>query len=97
MHENDLMAKLASMAKDYPSIIKVTLFGSRARGHFHHSSDFDISVSCKDEKDFWGFYFDVEDIDTFYKIDVLWHETILNDVLIKEIKKDGVVLYERKA
>jgi len=54
-------------------------------------------VHCKDEKDFTSFYFDVDDMDTFYTIDILHHETLSNDLLLKEIEKDGVILYEREA
>ena len=96
MHESELVAELTSMAKAYTSIEKITLFGSRARGSYHHTSDFDVCVICENENDFSRFYFDVEDLDTFYKIDVLRHETISNDVLKSEIEKDGIVLYERK-
>ena len=93
----DLQAELIEKAKPYESISKIVLFGSRARGDNRRVSDFDICVFCDEERDYIGYYFDVEEIDTFYKIDVLRHSDSMNDALKTEILKDGVVLYERKA
>ena len=93
LSESDLITQLICTAKYYPLIRKMSLFGSRSRGSFHYTSDFDVCVYCEDEKEFTRFYFDVDDIDTFYKIDVLRYEDITNDILKREIEK-GIVLYE---
>ena len=93
---SELLDHLATAARSYQSIAKVILFGSRARGSYHRTSDYDICVYCEDEKDFIKYYFDVDDIDTFYKIDVLHYEALSNDALKQEILTDGIVLYERE-
>ena len=95
LHSN-IQAQLASIAKPYLSIKKIVLFGSRARGDFCRVSDFDICIFCENEQDFTNYYFDVEEIDTFYKIDVLRYSDFMNDTLKNEIAKDGIVFYERE-
>ena len=92
---SDVLVQLTDSARRYPDILKVVLFGSRARGDFHKTSDFDICVYCSQGEAFTKFYFDVDEIDTFYKIDLLRYEDISNDVLKNEIAVDGVVVYER--
>ena len=85
----------AHIAKSYPSITKVVLFGSRARGTHTETSDYDICTYGANSTDFTNFSFDVDDMDTFYKIDVLCFETITNNLLQQEILRDGVTIYER--
>lgn len=94
MHDTDLIAQVCDAAKNYSSIVRLTLFGSRARKTHGRTSDFDICVSCADDKDFVGFSFDIEDINTYYSIDLLRYENVNNDLLKDEISKDGVILYE---
>jgi len=94
VQNSDLIRQLVDKAKEYPSITKIALFGSRARSDYSPTSDFDICVSCWDEKDYINFYFDVEDIDTFYTIDLLRYENLTNDLLKEEISRDEVTLYE---
>jgi|GEM_PF-2284855 len=91
-----LLLDLAHIAKPYLSISQIVLFGSRARGNFHRTSDFDVCIFCEDEQDFVNYYSDAEDIDTFYSIDVVRFDKISNDALKCEIQENGVVLYERK-
>ncbi|MCL2047498.1 MAG: nucleotidyltransferase domain-containing protein [Defluviitaleaceae bacterium] len=94
MLDNNLITQLTNNAKPYPSIKKIVLFGSRARKNAHPTSDYDICLYCNNETEFTKYYFDTEDIDTIYKVDVLRYEAITNEVLKKEIEHDGVVIYE---
>jgi predicted nucleotidyltransferase len=87
---------IIEIATQYPSISKIVLFGSRARGTFTRTSDFDICAFCSDSREFARFYFDLDDMDTIYTMNILRYEEITNRTLKEEITRDGVVLYERE-
>ena len=75
-----VLRELTSFARKH-SITKIILFGSRARGTNTERSDIDIAVYGGD---FDNFYWDVKE-----------KTNSLSDELEKEIKKDGVVIYEK--
>ena len=72
------------------------MFGSRARGDNGKRADVDIAVLCPGAtEDQWveiGSYMD--DAPTLYEIDVVRLDTASKD-LQENVKKEGVVLYER--
>ena len=43
MHDNSLIDKIISVAKEYP-VVHVSVFGSRARGDYTDSSDLDLLI-----------------------------------------------------
>jgi len=92
-----VIESITECARFNSSVSRVILFGSRSRGDYERTSDFDICVFCENNTGFTKFYFDVDEIETFYKIDVLRHSDISNELLKSEIERDGVILYERKA
>ena len=96
MYSDDLTRQLIGIAKNYPSITKIVLYGSRARGDNDPISDYDVCVYCTSDEDFMNYCSDIEDIDTHYTIDVVRHETLTNELLKEEILKDGVVLMSLK-
>ena len=59
-----ILRELSSFAQKH-SIIKIMLFGSRARGTNTERSDIDIAVYGGD---FDGFYWDVKDYPDFFEI-----------------------------
>ena len=72
---------------------KVVLFGSRARGDNMKRSDVDIAVYGGN---FLDFYFDIDENNvTLLFFDVVDMENVTSQELIKEIEKDGVVIYEK--
>ena len=74
---------------------KIILFGSRARKTNNSKSDIDLAVyGCNN---FQALYFDLnENVDTLLEFDIIdMNNPYLYDDLIKEIQKDGVVLYEK--
>lgn len=72
---------------------KVVLFGSRARGTNNEKSDIDLAVYGGD---FDQFYWDIQDqtwsLLMFDLVDM--HERVSDD-LLKEIEKDGRIIYEK--
>lgn len=74
-------------------IQKIILFGSRARGTNSERSDIDIAVSGGD---FDGFYWDAkEKTHSLLMFDIVELDKGISKELQKEIKRDGVVIYEK--
>ena len=87
-----VLRELFSFARKY-SVSKIVLFGSRARGTHTERSDIDIAVYGGD---FDSFYWDVkEKINSLLMFDIVQADLPISDELNKEIKKDGVVIYEK--
>ncbi len=75
------------------SITKVILFGSRARGTNTERSDIDIAVYGGD---FNSFYWDIkENVHSLLMFDVVEVDTGISEELEEEIRRDGVVIYEK--
>ena len=84
--------ELSVFAKKH-AVLKIVLFGSRARGTNTERSDIDIAVYGGD---FEAFYFDVkEHIHSLLSFDIVEADKTLSRELAKEIERDGVVLYEK--
>lgn len=87
-----VIRELFSFATKY-SVRKIILFGSRARGNNTERSDVDIAVYGGD---FDSFYWDIkENIHSLLMFDVINADDSISEELKKEIKKDGVVIYEK--
>lgn len=78
---------------DKYNIEKIILFGSRARGNHTERSDIDIAVIGGD---FNNFYWDIkENINSLLTFDIVDLNDSISDELKNEIKRDGVLLYEK--
>ena len=74
-------------------INKVILFGSRARGTHGERSDIDLAVTGGDVL---NFYYDLEEkAHTLLFFDVVNLDQDISVELQSEIKRDGVVIYEK--
>ena len=84
---------LRKIASQY-DVAKIVLFGSRARGDNQAKSDVDIAVyGCRD---FTNFYFDVEEkVWTLLTFDIVNMDNDVSEELKQEIKRDGVIIYEK--
>lgn len=89
---DQIVEELCVFARKY-SIVKIVLFGSRARGTNTERSDVDIAVYGGD---FDGFYWDVhENIDSLLTFDLVQADAPISEELKLEIKKDGILIYEK--
>lgn len=79
-------------------IEKVLLFGSRARGDHHRSSDVDLAVFTKKithtEQNL--IEHSIKDMSTPLKMDVLFMDRLTKEKLITNIIREGVVIYEQR-
>lgn len=75
-------------------VMKIILFGSRARGTYWEKSDLDLAVfGCHD---FTQFSFAMqENVWTLLKMDLIDMNEDVSMELMSEIERDGVVLYEK--
>ena len=88
----EVIAAIRETAEKY-GIERVILFGSRARGDFKRTSDIDLAVSGGD---FVRFAIDVdEETPTLLKYDFVDLNSDVQEDLLTEIQKDGVVIYEK--
>ena len=89
--KDELVRQLVSLAREH-RVKRLLLFGSRARGDFHHLSDVDLAVSGGN---FERFALDVEEYtDTLLKFDIVNLDASVQKELLDSIKKEGIVIYE---
>ena len=87
-----VIKEITAFAKEN-SIIKIVLFGSRARGDHTERSDVDLAVYGGD---FDSFYWNIkENIHSLLSFDVVDMNSRVTEELKKEIARDGVVIYEK--
>lgn len=88
-----IIADLKKLALEY-DVVKIILFGSRARGDNSDKSDVDIAVyGCSD---FVNFKLDVEEkVWTLLTFDIVNMDNEISEELAGEIRRDGVVIYEK--
>ena len=87
-----VLRQLSSFARKY-SVMKIVLFGSRARGTNTERSDIDIAVYGGE---FDQFYWEVkENIHSLLMFDIIQADAAISDELKQEIEKDGVTIYEK--
>lgn len=92
MLSSTVLNDLKRLAEKY-DIEKIILFGSRARGTNNSRSDIDLAVKGGNVRDF---SFDVEEeVRTLLMFDVVDLDGNISEELDEEIKRDGIVIYEK--
>ena len=66
---------------------EVILYGSRAKGTARERSDIDIAVSGVNDFDL--LVEKIEELPTFYSVDVLNMDTCRNELLMEDVRKYG--------
>lgn len=96
--KDTVIAQIQEIAAKYPAIQKVVLFGSRARQDHTPQSDYDIAIfapalTAAEQSLFQN---DIEMIDTFHKIDMVFVRERQKDTeFYCNIQRDGVVLMDK--
>ncbi|MEY8338919.1 nucleotidyltransferase domain-containing protein [Lachnospiraceae bacterium 62-35] len=87
-----VIEELCALAKKY-DIVRLILFGSRARGDYKRTSDIDLAVTGGA---FVPFALDVEEeTSTLLKFDVVNLDGAVQPELRNSILKEGKILYEK--
>ena len=89
--------KISSVFANYKAIDKVILYGSRAKGNYHNSSDIDLSLvgNSLDLSMLLQIENKLDDMLLPYKIDLSILSKIENPDLIEHINRVGVVFYQK--
>lgn len=88
----EVIEEIKEFAKEF-DIDKVILFGSRARGDYHRTSDIDLAVSGGDVAQF-ALAVD-EETSTLLMYDVVDLALPIQEELRESIRREGVILYEK--
>ena len=87
-----VIKEICNIAKRH-DVKKVVLFGSRARGDYHRTSDIDLAVTGGE---FDRFALDVEEeTSTLLEYDIVSLDRKMQPELKDSIEKEGRVLYEK--
>ena len=93
--DEGLIRSIREIGRNY-AVEQIVLFGSRARGDHKPVSDIDLAVFLLPESNCSGrLTSDIEDLNTLFKIDTIVINENIDPKLLENIKKDGVLLYER--
>ncbi len=87
-----VLSSLRDLA-EYHSVKRLILFGSRARGDHHKTSDIDLAVTGGNVT---GFTLDVEEnVPTLLKFDIVDLDRAVKTELRESIEKEGIAIYEK--
>lgn len=89
-----IVKSLDEIFNSFESIERVILFGSRARKENKKSSDIDLAIYGVDEEKV-KIINRIDEINTLYSFDIIFVDNETSDKLVQQIKKDGVIIYER--
>jgi uncharacterized protein len=79
--------------KQYPEIIWVKVYGSRAKGNYERGSDIDLAFSSP--VNYSGdLLMDLDELPTPYFFDVTHYETLKHEGLKSHIDRVGVLIYK---
>ena len=87
------ITELINYFKRDPEIIKVKIYGSRAKGTFHNGSDIDLAVWLTNETTLSSIKAELEDLPTPYRFDITNYKTLTNEALKNSIDTDGIEIY----
>lgn len=98
MVEEKLKQQLEEIFNKYLEIDKVLLFGSRARGDNKYNSDIDLCIISESLSHLTlaKIIMDISEIDTHLSFDVLAFNELSKEELIKNILREGLVIYNGK-
>lgn len=91
---DNIYKAIAALGEKYGAE-KIVLFGSRARGDNHERSDIDIAVYGMPDENRSSFWWETDDLPTLLKFDIVHIDDGTDKKLIENIRKDGVIIYER--
>lgn len=92
--KDEIVREIVSISKKYKSIKKIILFGSRARGDNSLKSDIDLAIYC--DGDLLDFIYDIEcNTNTLLEFDVSDMNSVTDPIFIHQIKKEGIIIYEK--
>ncbi len=91
----DVMKRIATVFLQYPQIVEVVLYGSRAKGNYHPGSDIDLSLKGDqlNLKILNQISNKLDDLLLPYMFDLSIFQQIENRDLLEHIERVGRVIY----
>jgi uncharacterized protein len=88
-------ADLAEIFARYPNIVRVFIFGSRAKGTAKASSDIDLAVVAPEmsDQEFSRLWNELDALPLVFKLDVLHWDRLGEQKLKENITRDGQLFY----
>jgi len=86
--------ELLNYFQSKPEIEKVIIFGSRAKGNFRSGSDIDFAI-LGDNITASHIAWDLEDLPTPYKFDVVDYNSLTHEGMKSSIDCDGKMFYQK--
>lgn len=87
--------ELQSVFSSIPSIEKVLVFGSRAKGTFYPGSDIDFALISREATSSGQARLLIEDLELLYSVDVVDYRSLKNTELKNHIDRVGKVFYSK--
>lgn len=91
---------ILNIIKDYPSIDKVILFGSRAMGNYKSGSDIDLALCGTQLTTDTCFKVSAllnEHTLMPYRFDIINYASITNESLLEHINHEGQIIFEKQS
>lgn len=90
-----VIAKINIVFAQYPQVVEVRLYGSRAKGNFRNGSDIDLAIMGDSVSylQLLRMESDIEDLSLPYKVDLSLFRQIDNPDLIDHIERVGRTFY----
>lgn len=93
----DMLREITQICQSHSIVKKAVLFGSRARGTHTSTSDFDLAVWLQpDGREKITLLDRFDTINSLHKLDIVLVTEKTDDILLKNIEKEGIVLMERR-
>ena len=95
--EQETWGKISEIVADFPTVEKLVLFGSRAKGNYRPASDIDLwlvgkEVSLDDQLKIAG---KLEDLWLPQQFDLIRAKTVDNQELKKHVERVGIVIWQK--
>ena len=93
----DEISQIKGIFASLPGLLKVIIYGSRAKGNFKPYSDIDLTLVGNNlsQKDLLDLYIKLDDLLLPYEFDLSIKKQISNPDLIEHIDRIGKVFYEK--
>lgn len=94
---DDTIQKIQTVFAKYPSVEKVIIYGSRAKGNYKNGSDIDLTMMGEHitDQDCRDIFFALDDLPIPYSFDLSIFTTINHPDLKDHIARVGQIFYQR--
>ena len=89
---NEIWRQLLKTCFSFPQVVRVILYGSRARGDYSQGSDIDIAIDAPTmtDSDFSKLWNKLDDLPLIFSLDVVHLQTLQNKKLVHAINTEGI-------